>query len=247
MNYDKFDAKPFCPHFYNCKQINDKSHTKEYMHPCVKGKSCDQLNCKCHTRFWYHFDLPTCPYGSSCSKICDAKHRASFHHEAKKGERALRDYLLNCDYCERCIINDKVHSMTFQHIRPFVFPEDGIAPKFVPDHKNKKCCQKACECTGDPLIHRDDCCTYSLPSKYLYPQATSINEIFKSDAFSSLFSQNDLQDPKSTSESPTLTWAPKYQSYYGVDSHYSQPKSDTPLSFFNYPSNQTFLLNNINY
>ena len=66
------------------------------------------------------------------------------------GEHAIRDYMLNCDHCENCIIEDKVHSMTFQHIRPFVFPSDGVAPEFVPDHKDKMC--KVChnkerECT----------------------------------------------------------------------------------------------------
>lgn len=150
MNYDRYDSRPFCPHFYNCKKVDDKEHNKKYMHPCVKGLSCDQINCKYHTRFWYHFNLPTCPYGSSCAMIFDPSHRASYHHVAKKGEHAIRDYMLNCDHCESCIIDDPIHRMTFQHIQPFVFPRDGIAPEFNPDHKEKmckKCFNKERECT----------------------------------------------------------------------------------------------------
>ena len=159
MNYNKFDAAPFCPHFFNCKKLHDKEHKKKYMHPCVKGKSCDQLNSKYHTRFWYHFDLPTCPHGSACQQICDPKHRSEFHHEAKKGEHAIRDYMLNCDHCENCIIEDRVHAMTFQHIRPFVFPQDGIVPEFVPDHKDKMCkvChnkERECSCVHIPQSPR---------------------------------------------------------------------------------------------
>ena len=167
MNYNKFDAAPFCPHFFNCKKLHDKEHKKKYMHPCVKGKSCDQLNSKYHTRFWYHFDLPTCPHGSACQQICDPKHRSEFHHEAKKGEHAIRDYMLNCDHCENCIIEDRVHAMTFQHIRPFVFPQDGIVPEFVPDHKDKMCkvChnkERECSCVyipQSPRPHSPESCT----------------------------------------------------------------------------------------
>lgn len=145
MNYDKHNAKPFCPNFYNCKRYNDKEHNREFMHPCVKGASCDDIKDKKHTQCWYHFRLPTCPYGSTCPQIGNPSHRASYHHETKeKGGHAIRDYMLPCDYHSRCIINDKVHSMTFQHNLPFVFPEDDIAPKY-----ELKICQRCLKlCSG---------------------------------------------------------------------------------------------------
>ena len=150
LGYDPHNAAPFCPHFWNCKILERKDHKHKYMHPCVKGKSCDQLNDPYHTRFWYHLNLPTCYFGASCLLLQDPWHRAHYHHPMPKGVPALRDYMLNCDHAEHCNITNSVHRLTFQHSRPYIFPEDGVAPPFIPDHTEKMCkvCfKRARECT----------------------------------------------------------------------------------------------------
>ena len=150
LGYNPYNAAPFCPHFWNCKILERKDHKYMFMHPCVKGKSCDQLNDPYHTRFWYHLNLPTCRFGASCLQLLDPWHRAHYHHPTPEGVPALRDYMLNCDHAEHCNITSSVHRLTFQHNRPFVFPEDGVAPPFIPDHTEKMCkvCfKRARECT----------------------------------------------------------------------------------------------------